>query len=86
MSDLSGQAGDYLRLRRALGHKLDDVHRLLPRFVAYLDAIGAETVTVEAALAWARRPDADSGELGVDAPDERGPRLCPPHGRRRSED
>jgi integrase/recombinase XerD len=59
MSDLSGQAGDYLRLRRALGHKLDDAHRLLPRFVAYLDAIGAQTVTVEAALAWARRPDAD---------------------------
>ena len=59
MSDLSGQAGDYLRLRRALGHKLDDAHRLLPRFVAYLDTIGAESVTVEAALAWARRPDAD---------------------------
>ncbi len=59
MSDLSGQARDYLRLRRALGHKLDDAHRLLPRFVAYLDTIGAETVTVEAALAWARRPDAD---------------------------
>ncbi len=59
MSDLSGQAGDYLRLRRALGHKLDDAHRLLPRFVACLDSIGAETVTVEAALAWARRPDAD---------------------------
>ena len=59
MSDLSGQAEDYLRLRRALGRKLDEVHRLLPRFVAYLDTIGAETVTVEAALAWARRPDAD---------------------------
>lgn len=59
MSGLSGQASDYLRLRRALGHKLDDVHRLLPRFVAYLDIIGAETVTVEAALAWACRPDAD---------------------------
>src|SRR5260370_24349725 len=59
MSDLSGHAGDYLRLRRALGHKLDDAHRLLPRFVAYLDAMGAKTVTVEAALAWARRPDAD---------------------------
>ena len=27
-------------------------------FVAYLDAIGAATVTVEAALAWAQRPDA----------------------------
>ena len=84
MSDLSGQAGDYLRLRRALGHKLDDAHRLLPRFVAYLDAIGAETVTVEAALGVGSPPRRGSGELGVDAPDERGPRLRPPHGRRRS--
>ncbi len=49
MSDLSGQADDYLRLRRALGHELDEVHRLLPRFVAYLGTTGAETVTVEAA-------------------------------------
>ena len=59
MSALSGQAGDYLRLRRTLGHNLDQAHRLLPDFVTYLDAIGAETVTVEAALAWAQRPDAD---------------------------
>jgi integrase/recombinase XerD len=59
MSALSGQADDYLRLRRALGHNLDQAHRLLPDFVAYLDAIGAETVTVEAALVWAQRPDAD---------------------------
>ena len=47
------------RLRRALGHNLDQAHRLLPDFVAYLDAIGAETVTVEAALVWAQQPDAD---------------------------
>ena len=59
MSALSGHASEYLALRRALGHKLDDAHRLLPRFVAYLDAVGATTVTVEMALAWARRPDAD---------------------------
>ena len=58
MSALSDQAGDYLRLRRALGHNLDQAHRLLPDFVAYLDAIGAQTVTVEAALVWAQRPDA----------------------------
>jgi integrase/recombinase XerD len=45
--------------RRALGHNLDQAPRLVPDFVAYLDAIGAETVTVEAALVWAQRPDAD---------------------------
>jgi integrase/recombinase XerD len=59
MSRLRDRADDYLSLRRALGHKLDDAHRLLPDFVAHLDAVGAETVTVEAALSWAQRPDAD---------------------------
>lgn len=59
MSALSDHAREYLSLRRALGHKLDDAHRLLPRFVAYLDAVGATTVTIESALTWARRPDAD---------------------------
>ena len=59
MSALSQTGQDYLRLRRALGHNLDEAHRLLPDFVAYLDSIGASTVTVEAALSWAQRPDAD---------------------------
>jgi integrase/recombinase XerD len=58
MSALSGQASDYLRLRRALGRNLDQAHRLLPHLVAYLGAIGAETVTVEAAPGWAQRPGA----------------------------
>jgi len=56
MSALAQSADDYLRLRRALGHDLADAHRLLPRFVAYLDAIGTPTVTVDAALAWAQEP------------------------------
>lgn len=59
MSALVQHAEQYLRLRRALGHQLDDAHRLLPRFVAYLDSIGASTITIEAALFWVRRPDAD---------------------------
>jgi integrase/recombinase XerD len=57
MSALSDTAEHYLRLRRSLGHDLAEAHRLLPRFVAYLDAIGAPTVTVENALAWAQQPD-----------------------------
>jgi integrase/recombinase XerD len=59
MSPLASRAEEYLRLRRALGHKLDDAHRLLPRFVDFLDAAGIQAITVEAALAWAQRPDAD---------------------------
>ena len=46
-------------MRRLLGHDLAEAHRLLPRFVAYLDSIGAATVTVEAAVAWATEPDVD---------------------------
>ena len=58
MSSLLEEAENYLRLRRALGHDLDEAHRIMPDFVAYLDATGAKTVTVEAALAWAQLPEA----------------------------
>lgn len=59
MSALSQAAAEYLRLRRSLGHDLAEAHRLLPRFVAYLDSIEAPTVTVAAAVAWAQQPDVD---------------------------
>lgn len=59
MSALSDAATDYLRLRRRLGHDLAEAHRLLPRFVTYLDSIGASTVTVEAAFAWVYAPGVD---------------------------
>jgi integrase len=58
MSAFAQHLEDYLRLRRALGHQLADSHRLLPRFVTYLDAIDASTITVEVALAWVQQPDA----------------------------
>lgn len=61
MSALSQHLEEYLRLRRLLGHKLADAGRLLPRFVADLEANGAEYVTVEAALAWALAPEAPAG-------------------------
>ncbi len=59
MSVLSEAAEQYLSLRRLLGHDLAEAHRLLPRFVEYLDAIGASTVTIESALAWALEPGVD---------------------------
>ena len=57
MSALSETADEYLALRRQLGHQLAEAHRLLPRFVAYLDSVGEPTVTVAAAMAWAQAPD-----------------------------
>ena len=52
MTALRQHLDEYLELRRTLGHKLADAHRLLPRFVTYLDDHGIEFVTVQAALAW----------------------------------
>ena len=56
MSDLHQAVEDYIRVRRALGSKLERHHRLLENFAAYLEAAGARTVTTELALAWARLP------------------------------
>lgn len=66
MSALSVAAADYLRLRNRLGHDLAEYHRLLPRFVAYLDEIGAPTVTIATTLAWSQAPDVDpTGTVGA---------------------
>jgi integrase/recombinase XerD len=51
MSALQQHLDEYLELRRQPGHKLADAHRLLPRFVAYLDERDIEFVTIEAAAA-----------------------------------
>ena len=44
MSALAQRAEQYLRLRRALGHQLDDAHRLLPRL--WLTRFGVSGVWV----------------------------------------
>ena len=60
MSGLRQSLADYLTLRRSLGYKLERPEKLLAQFIDYLDAHGADTITVESALAWARLPeDAD---------------------------
>lgn len=57
MSALAEHLDDYLRLRRGLGFQLGRHGEVLPGFVAYLDACGSATVTVELAVAWARLPE-----------------------------
>lgn len=47
---------DYLRVRRCLGYQLAYTERLLFGFCDYLEAVGAQTVTVEHAVAFATAP------------------------------
>ena len=53
MSALSDALEDYLRLRRALGFKLERHGRLLPSLVSHLESAGAATLTTQLALTWA---------------------------------
>jgi integrase/recombinase XerD len=65
MSPVAVAAADYLRVRRALGYKLDRQGRQLLQLVAYLDRVGASTITIEHAVAWATQPtDGDSSYWG----------------------
>ena len=56
MSTLRSAAEDYLRMRRALGYKLESQAPLLFAFVASLEQAQAATVTIELAVAWATDP------------------------------
>jgi len=58
MSSLRQATEDYLRIRRALGFKLETAGRLLPQFLDYLESVGAETITTEHAVRWATLPSA----------------------------
>jgi integrase len=56
MTPLDQELADYLALRRALGYRLVRPEKLLNQFLNYLQDVGVNTVTVEAALDWARLP------------------------------
>ena len=56
MSSLRQASEDYLKIRRALGFKLERAGELLSRFIDYLESVGADTVTVEHAVCWATSP------------------------------
>lgn len=57
---MRGALADYLSLRRALGYRLARPQTLLNQFLDYLEDADASTVTVQAALSWARM-SADAG-------------------------
>src|ERR1700750_2990211 len=56
MSSLRETAEDYLRIRRALGFKLETAGRLLPQFIDYLQSVGETTISTEHAVRWAKLP------------------------------
>lgn len=55
-TDLTRHLQDYLRLRRSQGFKLVRPGAVLAQFVAWLQAAGSTTITVDAAVAWAASP------------------------------
>jgi site-specific recombinase XerD len=55
-SALHDSLAEYLAVRRALGYRLEGTERLVGQFLDYLDANGADRITVELALAWATLP------------------------------
>ena len=57
MSDLRCALRDYLSIRRALGFELRVDGRLLEDFVGYVERAGAEHLTIDLAVAWARLPE-----------------------------
>ena len=56
MSELGRHLENYLRLRRALGFKLDFPGYVLPSLISYLEEAGAATITAELAISWAGLP------------------------------
>ncbi|MGA2930224.1 MAG: tyrosine-type recombinase/integrase [Solirubrobacteraceae bacterium] len=58
MSDLRQAVAEYLRLRRAVGYKLERDGQLLPGFIEFLERAGAERITNELAVVWAMEPAA----------------------------
>jgi integrase len=56
MNELGRDLEDYLAIRRALGFKLQRTALLLADFAGYLAANQLDTITTDAALAWATLP------------------------------
>jgi integrase len=56
MTALEAQLAEYLHVRRQLGYKLELDGHLLADFVSFLEVAGAERVTSDLSVQWARRP------------------------------
>lgn len=59
--DLDRRVEEYLRIRRSLGFKLERDGKLLAQFIGYLREQGADTITVDHAVAWVGLPAGGRG-------------------------
>jgi integrase len=66
MTDLAKALDEYLALRRALGFKLRETARQLPRFVKFVENEGASFITIGLALRWAQQNPAASSVIHSD--------------------
>ncbi|MDR1428131.1 MAG: tyrosine-type recombinase/integrase [Bifidobacteriaceae bacterium] len=71
MSAIADQVAEYLRLRRAMGHKLATPGRYLAHFAEFMDNQHAGTVTTALAVAWAAAPDDGQGKPAPSRPARR---------------
>jgi integrase/recombinase XerD len=53
MNTLRQTLNDYLSLRQAMGFKLNEAQRLLPRFIDFLEHYEAEYIRIDLAVKWA---------------------------------
>ena len=60
---LQDALGDYLRVRRALGHKLAGAERYLRQFIAQLDAADTQVITLAQVLAFVSDSDLAEGSV-----------------------
>lgn len=56
MNPLRQSLIDYLGVRRALGYKLQRDEKLLTQFLTYIENLGQQHLSTEAAVAWATLP------------------------------
>jgi integrase len=56
MIDYRTAVADYVTTRRAMGYKFGYPGQMLEQFAAYLNAAGAEHLTIDHALSWATQP------------------------------
>ena len=56
MSPLRNALAEYLTIRRSLGYQLYSQELLLNDFLAFLEQAGADRITIELAVRWARLP------------------------------